>query len=670
MAGFDRDVFGGAEAAPPAFDADVFGSSTPSRPIALPGPAPVRGTGSTAIDAANALGTGFWRGATRLAGLPVDTVANVLDLGKAAIGAPYVALTGKAPPRWLEIGDRTRMVGSSDNLLERVRGTSSGRALVDPVNPEFEGGYLQTIGAGASGALMPGTAGQALNRAGIGAASTTAGKAVGDATGSTELAIAASLLPGGAQSLAEAGVKRAIRGGEQGRQEMQSRVTDLDRAGVSNPTLGLASGNKLIGGIENLLQNTPGAIGIMSRAREKALAGMQLTAEEAAVLASATRGALPAGQQIQAGIRDFKDAFKGKQTALYDRLDQSVPGQTPTRAANTSEVLARLNADIPGAPGLSALFKTPRVQAIEEALRADLSPAGTLPYQAIKQTRTLVGNELADGSLLPDVPRSAWRPVYAGLSRDLEAAASNAGPAATQAFSRANDYTRAGMQRLETLRPFADKAAPEQAYTSLVANARENASVLQAVKKSLPEGARGTVAGTVIDRLGRATPGQQNELGDVWSAERFLSNWATMKPEARRELLSGFKNSDQVRTDVEAVARAASLMRENSKLWSNPSGTASSAVARALMLGAPATALVNPWAPVAIGGALGAANLGARFVSSPSTRRFALEGDVRLPLLAPANTMALQGGGLLGLTQPARPSPGGLLDPISLLGMD
>lgn len=44
-------------------------------------PAETTGTGNAAVDAGNAAGTGFWRGAVRLAGLPVDTVANVPGLG-------------------------------------------------------------------------------------------------------------------------------------------------------------------------------------------------------------------------------------------------------------------------------------------------------------------------------------------------------------------------------------------------------------------------------------------------------------------------------------------------------------------------------------------------------------------------------------------------------------
>jgi hypothetical protein len=68
-------------------------------------------------DRLQALNAGAARGAAAIAGLPVDTVANVVDLGKAAIGSGYSAITGKAPPAALEVdSDRSRMLGSSQNI--------------------------------------------------------------------------------------------------------------------------------------------------------------------------------------------------------------------------------------------------------------------------------------------------------------------------------------------------------------------------------------------------------------------------------------------------------------------------------------------------------------------------------------------------------------------------
>ena len=634
-------------------DADIVAAikrlSTPQRP-------------DNAVDAANAVGTGFWRGATRLAGLPVDTVANVIDLGKAAIGAPYTALTGKTPEA-LEPMDRSKVVGSSEYLLSKVRQAPGGSLMVDPQNPAYEGGYLQNAGAALTALNRPNSLLQLGNQALVSQAGAAAGKATYDATGDQALAITAGMLPGAAQYGGTELVKRAARGGDEGRKRMAQRVQDLRNAGIENPTLGLATGNKLIGGVENLLQNTPGAVGIMQRSRDASLQGLEGASTRAAELASPNRGPMESGRAIQKGGVNFKENFKAQQEALYNRLDEFIGGQQPVSVNRTKETLSDLNSGIRGAPELSKQFQNGRLQSIEAAIKSDTagapasvtvfpqpprgagglmnppveqppilvqSPAGpprnTLPFEAVKKTRTLVGNEIADNSLLSDVPRSKWNPLYGALSEDMQGAALAAGPQAEGALNRANQFTRAGIDRIERIAPVVNRDAPEKSFTALQQTLGENVSTFQSVKKSLPEDARGSFAGTVIERLGKATPGQQNAEGSRWSPETFLTNWNRMSPAGQRELLSGIPNAGEVKSLVDSVARSASMMRDSSKMWANPSGTGANVAARGVIGaigagGAGAVAgLLNPLVPVGAALSLGGVNLAARGVTSRNVR--------------------------------------------------
>ena len=638
-----------ADAAGDTAGAQKLAAYIKSMPATTPAPTEQQGTGSKLLDTGNAIGTGFQKGLIRLAGLPVDTAANVLDLGKAAIGVPYREITGKMPPDFLQVGDRSNVVGSGDYMIKKARTAPVLNHLVNPINPAYEGGYAEATGGGLTGVINPNSLRQAVNQGVISVGGSLAGKGVYDATGNTALAIAAGMAPLGAQSAAIDLTKRAVRGGEQGRRQMEQRIQDLKDAGIDNPSVGLASGNNAIGSIENLLQQTPGAVGVMGRNRDAAIAGLEGKTLGAADAASTNRGSIASGTSIQKGSKAFKDGARTSTNALYDRLSQVIPDQFPVEVGSTRNALTALNADIPTMEALSRQFKNGRIQAIEGALNTDMAgtpaqttfttqrivagtngagmpvykdvlipqvtpavPARTaIPFEAVKKTRTLVGNELNDNSLIADVPRSKWNPLYAALSDDMKVGATAAGPAAESALNRANNYTRSSINRLDRISPIADRLTPEDSFKALNSTLKDNVTTFQAVKKSLPENARGDFAGTVIERLGKAKPGQQNAEGDKWSPETFLTNWNGMSKKGQTELLSGFPNAAQVAEDISKVAKATEMMRSNSKMYGNPSGTGANLAARGTLgaIGVGVTAalsgLINPLVPLGAAGGVG-----------------------------------------------------------------
>ena len=655
---------------------------------------PKKGTGSYALDTGNAVGTGYWNGLTRLAGLPVDTVANVRDLLKAGGGAAYIAATGKPTPSWLEIGNRADDIGSGEQLLSLARKSKAGKVMLDPVNPEFQGGYAQVAGMGLNGISNPRSLVQGINQGVNSVLSTVLGKATYDATGSTPLAIMAGMSPTAVQSAGTEALKYGVRGGEQGRQVMAQRIQDLKDAGIDNPTMGLASGNTVIGGIENLLQSTPGAVSIMRNARDRAVDGLENTVTRAAGASSSNRGSTASGISIQEGAKSFRNDVKARQADLYNKLDQYIPGMSPTEVGGTRGALSALNADIPTMPALSNFFKNKTIQSLQGALDSDMKgtpaippstipftsrqvvgtnaggmpiyknvtiqmqspgiPAGpdrtTAPFTAVKQTRTLVGNEIADTNLASSVPRSKWNPLYAALSDDLKTAAAAAGPDATRTFNRASDYTRNSIGRLDAIEPVVGRATPEAAFNALQGTLKDTPSLFQAVKKSLPEGARGDFAGTVIERLGKATPGQQDNTGGKFSTETFLTNWSKMGDKGKAELLSGFPNAKQVRADIEAVAKATSMMRDNSGIWANPSGTGANLAARGY-LGLLGTSLLTPLSPSLIGAAASlpaSANLASRFVTNKNMVNSMASKSYIDPQMLDAQVRSIVSGGLLG----------------------
>ena len=595
-----------------------------------------------AAEYVNATATGLNRGAfTRTLGLPVDTITNVLDLLKAGVGTAYQAASGKTAPDFLEPFDRTQIAGTGDWIEQKVR-NAGGARLIDPSGPQNSGTRVfHSLGMGTGGALAGGRMSGAPMSAGVqarvaagGAASGAAGQVATESGASPATSVLFSMAPQAARAGLAGGAKLAIRGGEKGRQEMEQRILDLKAAGIENPSLGLASGNAFIAGLENLASKVPGSVGLFANHRQRALDGMEAKSASARDQASTRYGSDVAGAAIQADLRTgLKPRIEAGYDRVNDRMVQQMPAGQRFPIPNSLAALDAATATNPLAPATTGSFVQPRVASLRQNMLADTQDAlhstyggqtvnKGMPVSATRAIRTSIGKEAASRAISGTPEQAEFKQIYRGLSDDIRLAArqadasqgpqpNNRGPA-ERSFDRGNALYSAGMDRIKTVQPFASKDAPEQAYNALMQSGKENVSTMRAVKKSVSEETRATVAATTIDRMGKAKPGQQNDTGDVWSPETFLTNWNQLTPKARAELTSGFKGSEKVRAQVEAIAKGASMMRDSSRVWANPSGTGGNTLAAGTIGGIAGTMFVNPLAAAGAAGGLGAVNIGSR----------------------------------------------------------
>jgi len=260
-------------------------------------------------------------------------------------------------------------------------------------------------------------------------------------------------------------------------------------------------------------------------------------------------------------------------------------------------------------------------QQINEFLTSQID--GKLPYEALQKLRSLVGREIDNANFASDVPRSKWRAVYGALSKDMEAAvASN--PEASTALQNANRYHADYVNKLENLDSIIGKKDGEGAFIAAISGAKDGPTRLRAVMEAIPEADRKIVTSAFIRRMGRAVGSQQNDDSSLFSMNTFLTNYANTSPGARKVLFDGY--GPEFSRNMETIAKATSRIRDGSKVFANPSGSAgrgaligqvatttSSAVALAAT-GNPALAFMT------IAGSLGGsatANGAARIMTSP-----------------------------------------------------
>jgi len=544
--------------------------------------------GERAMAVPAGINRGFW---ADLPGIPVDTVANVIDLGKAGIGSAAGAIGNMlgADPRTIEkympeITPRGEIVGSGEwiaNKLNKGSQALTGARAFDNPNPDDAASrVLFSTGRTAGASVLPNPraaigAGQQAYNIGMGAAGGLMGGGAMEVA--PEYAMLAAMLPQVAKSGAQAATQRIVRGNEQGRQAMEQRIQDLKNAGVENPSAGLASGNSFVMGLENILSNTPGSVGLFQRSKEQMLSGIQNRANQIRNQVSPTYGALEAGTSIQKNLKGpFKERVRDTNEALYDRLDQFIPAGSRVPVANASATLDRLTSGIPGAPNLGQRFINNRISDINNDFKLDASlinpNAPMLPYGAMKKLRTEVGAELNNPSLVTDVPRSQWKQLYASLSQDMRNAADQAGPQASQAFTRANNYTSRSSAKLEDLDALANATTPEKTFGSVAQSLQSGPTIWNKLRGAVSPETRGQVVATIIDDLGKATPGQQGAAGDTWSPRTFLANYNKIDSKAQQELFKRLPGGEQHAKNLREVAKASEMISNASKVWSNPSG--------------------------------------------------------------------------------------------------
>lgn len=543
-----------------------------------------------------------------LLGLPVDTSANVIDLAKAGIGTAYHLMSGKAIPDALTPADRAQTVGTSDWIARKINDVGMGAAINNPNPGDPVSRVLHSGGQVAGQSIVPNpraTISLPVNLANMakGGISGAIGGAVGEVA--PEWAGLAAMLPQAGTAAGAAAFKRGVRGGEAGRLAMEQRVQDLQNGGVDSPSAGLASGNRMLMGLENLLAQTPGSVGLFDAARAKNLAGMKAKVDQVRDSASGVYGPVEAGAAIQ---RDLQGPFKDRIGSTYGQLNDRFAGQVPPGQRfpidGTLSALDAVTAVNPLAPRTTAGFVQPRISDLRANILSDTTVQvpgmyqnGTrnvgLPLGAIKDVRTDIGKEAASRAIFGTPEQADFKQLYGGLSEDMKNAArvtdmgsgpqpNNIGPAQT-ALGRANSFYSRAMGRADDLSSLANRSTPEGAYGAVASSLNSGPSVYQRLRGVISPDARQKVVATVVDELGAAPAGQQNAAGDNWSPRAFLTNYNRMDAGSRTELFKRIPGGGKMADNLADIAKTADMLGDSSKVWANASGTAPALTARATL---------------------------------------------------------------------------------------
>lgn len=470
----------------------------------------------------------------------------------------------------------------------------------------------------------------------------------------------------------------------------QRLLKDFEAAGVSPnaPTVGQGRTAGLASQIANTLPITGP---VVRGAVTKTLADTAAATERAATRYGAAATPLEAGEAVQRGITGFAqgpapNSFAVRSRELYSDFDRSMDPKAQIPLTNTLQALGTPMGRFPTSPELGAQLTNPRLRsyagAIEPTtqnvpalysslvdangqpilLRAaqTLQKGGTLTFDELKELRSTIGRAIGDPILVNDIPKADLKRVYGAISQDLEDGARQRGPEALKAFRRANDYYRAGLDRIEQIEGLL-KGSPEQSFAKLNRAAQQgvgaDVGLLRSVKKSVPSSDWNNVGAAVIRRLGEPTAGAKDVLADTnFSVSSFSTNWAKISNDAK-DALFGADTPGSPRSGLETLSRISQAQKNVGRL-ANVSRSGEFALTGGLAFSAIEHLARHPdligLAPMAAGGAAGYG--AAKLLMSPKFARwlYALPATVSK---APSADVAAQRA-LLSLTGAAtRPTP-------------
>jgi hypothetical protein len=275
-----------------------------------------------------------------------------------------------------------------------------------------------------------------------------------------------------------------------------------------------------------------------------------------------------AGDQVRKAGEQYVKNESARIGRLYDTANSGAKGVTikPLQAlANIDEQIARYGelGDV-GAPVVKSL------QSIRSSIENGVS------VQGMRDARTILSQGVYDGKLRSGQEKAMLGKILEDLSSDIELGLKNAGRGqAAQTFKRADTLWRERIQYIDdTLEPVIGKGKSGEdvlkALEGMMRGSNGGAARLRGIMKEMPPEQAGNVRATVIDRLGRATAGNQDDVGGEFSASTFLTNWNRLTPQAKAVMFS----DDRLRANLNDIAKIANASKEAGR-YANHSNTSS-----------------------------------------------------------------------------------------------
>lgn len=335
---------------------------------------------------------------------------------------------------------------------------------------------------------------------------------------------------------------------------------------------GAISGLPSLQSAENTLSQMPTSAKTMAGARDATFDAIHNRVGEVANRYGTPKPRELMGEEIAQSAVDQLKIFDQRASDLTRDMADAIGFDNVVPVNNLTALRDKYTAMLEESPSTFGYLKGPLSDIsgfIDEA-----AEAGGMPVRLINKKRQVIGEELKSPqqSGYTKNQEKAYREIYGASARDIEDAAAGAGPDAQRALELQKRYIRqpqtaqAGTKKsLVNELTAIGNSTGKQAYTKMMDAAKAGPQTLNRMRKSMDMDTWNDFRSTVLDDMGKATPGAQSAAGDAFSANTFLTNWNKV-PAASRDVLFGGKEFAGQAASLNKLSKVMESVKSTEKL--------------------------------------------------------------------------------------------------------
>jgi len=309
------------------------------------------------------------------------------------------------------------------------------------------------------------------------------------------------------------------------------------------PSLPAVTGGKGMARIEAGLAQTPSSADIIAKQVDDVIGQTQKAVSGIVKKYGTPVSTQDAGGVIKQAVVKAGERIGFRQEQLYNEAYDAMGENVLVGVGSAQKLLKDMTQEVASAPKSMA----PKLKSAMTELSAIIADAGDegIDFQALRQVRTAIGKDLDNPFTQSGVENAARKRIYAALSEDLANVAEQVSPEAAKMLKTADRYTRIyETQYRQTMNKIMQYDAEEKAYNFALSGAEYGGSMLGKLKTLFKPEEWDTVSASVLNKLGKASAGQQDATGELFSINTFLTNWNKMSPEAKEVLFNTKGNKE------------------------------------------------------------------------------------------------------------------------------